>query len=150
MSDTGDPRHQRLPWMRERETYRGFSWPRSVHVAARGYRGDGGVAGVIARGLVELVAQADVLPGFSRWSARHVVYVGRAGDELIAVRKGSEPNAWDRNVTELWRARLGALKRVRGRVGWLALFDAEGHRVWLWESDAEALMRPQATPGSRH
>ena len=70
------------------------------------------LVGEVARTTLEMIALFSALPGLKHWSARSVVYVGRSGRSIIAVR-----------LRPTWIQPPGESKRCGGRpwTRWLSL-----------------------------
>ena len=133
--------------MRERArfSYVSFGWPEPVSIVSKGYVGTGGVWCFAARTTLEIVAMLVALPGLRHWSARSVVYVGRSGSSIIAVRLRPTWIQPPGEVRELWRVPLAAVRMTDRAVGNFSLVDFDGHPVWVPTDEIDSLLAGRRT-----
>lgn len=131
---------QRAGREKVRASYLEFDWPEHVSPASKGYAGSGGAWCFVARTTLEMVALFSALPGLKHWSARSVMYVGRSGRSIIAVRLRPTWIAPPREVEELWRTSLDAVVVTARTFGFFALVDFGGHPVWVLMDELDDLL----------
>lgn len=86
-----------------------------------------------------MVATLLALPGLRHWSARSVVYVGRVGRSITAVRLRPTWVQPSREVTVLWTVPLGAVVVTSRKFGFFSLVDCGGHPVWVLTDELAGL-----------
>lgn len=144
-----DPKRDRWSQRAAREkarfSYVGFGWPGPVSIASKGYAGSGGAWCFVARTTLEMIAIFSALPGLKHWSARSVLYVGRSGRSIIAVRLRP---TWIRppgEAEEVWRAPLDAVVVTARTFGFFSLVDFGGHPVWVLTDELDSLLAGRRT-----
>ncbi len=140
----GDRWNQRAGQEKARSSYVEFDWPERVSIASKGYAGSGGAWCFVARTTLEMIALFSALPGLKHWSARSVVYVGRSGRSIIAVRLRPTWIQPPGVVKEVWRAPLDDVVVTARTFGFFSLVDFGSHPVWVLTGELDSLL------GSRH
>jgi|GEM_PF-4276439 len=135
----GDRLNQRAGREKARSRYLEFDWPEHVSIASKGYAGSGRAWCFVARTTLEMFALFSALPGLKHWSARSVVYVGRSGRSIIAVRLRPTWIQPPGEVKELWRAPLDAAVVTARTFGFFSLVDFGGHPVWVLTDELDSL-----------
>ena len=136
----GDRWNQRTGRGKARSSYLEFGWPEHVSIASKGYAGSGGAWCFVARTTLEMIALFSALPGLKHWSARSVVYVGRFGRSIIAVRLRPTWIQAPGDVKELWRAPLDEVVVTARTFGFFSLVDFGGHPVWVLTDEFDSLL----------
>ena len=136
----GDRWRQREMRQKARSSYSEFDWPEPVSIASKGYAGSGGTWRFVARTTLETIAMLSALPGLKHWSARSVVYVGRSGGWIIAVRLRPTWVQPPGEVKEVWRAPLNAVVVTERTFGFYSLVDFGGRRVWVLTDELDSLL----------
>jgi hypothetical protein len=141
----GDRWHQRAGREEARSSYLEFDWPEPVSIASKGYAGSGGAWCFVARSMLEMIALFSALPGLKHWSARSVVYVGRSGGSIIAVRLRPTWIQPPGEVKAVWRAPLDAVAVTARTFGLSTLVDFGGHPVWVLTDELDSLLAGRRT-----
>jgi len=122
-----------------------FDWPEYVSIASKGYAGSGGAWCFVARTTLEMIALLSALPGLRHWSARSVVYVGRSGRSIIAVRLRPTWIQPPGEVKELWRTPLDTAVLTKRTFWSCSLVDFGGHPVWVLTDELDSLLAGRLT-----
>lgn len=131
---------QRVRRETARASYADFDWPEPVAIASKGYVGSGGAGCFVARTTLETIAIFSALPGLRHGSARSVLYLGRSGGTIIAVRLRPTWTRAPREVTQAWRAPLDAVVVTARTFGFFSLVDFGGHPVWVLTDELDSLL----------
>ena len=137
--------NQRAGRAKARSGYLEFDWPEHVSIASKGYAGSAGAGCFVARTTLEVIALFLALPGLKHWSARSVVYVGRFGRSIIAVRLRPTWIQPPGEVKEVWRAPLDAVAVTARTFGFFSLVDFGGHPVWVLTDELDSLLAGRRT-----
>lgn len=141
----GERWNQRAGREKARSSYLEFDWPEPVSIASKGYAGSGGAWCFVARTTLEMIALFSALPGLKHWSARSVVYVGRSGRSIIAVRLRPTWIQPPGEVKELWRAPLDEAVVTARTFGFFSLVNFGGHPVWVLTDEIDSLLAGRRT-----